>query len=404
MNARVAMKHSCLYPTRNIADEGSRCNMEYVDLAAQYKALKHDIDRNIQKVLTEGNFIMGPEVAELERKLAEYAGTKYCIGVANGTDALEMALMAWGIGPGDAVFVPSFTFVSTAEVVELVHATPVFTDIDGRTFNMDPASLREAILRVKQEGKLVPRVIVTVDLFGLSADYPAIRAIADEFDLLILEDGAQGFGGSINKQRVGSFGDISTTSFFPAKPLGCYGDGGAIFTDNDEYFKILSSIRVHGKGSDKYDNVRTGLNSRLDTLQAAILLPKLEAFEDYELDKRNELANFYDAEISDKLVKPLVPNGYYSSWAQYSLIAPSQEARTAIMAHLSEAGVPTNVYYRTPLHEQTVYAYLGYQVSDFPVSADISRRVFSIPMHPYMTAEDRDKIVRVLNEASEKFA
>lgn len=377
--------------------------MEYVDLGAQYKALKRDIDRNIQKVLDEGNFIMGPEVAELEQELAEYAGTKYCIGVANGTDALEMALMAWGIGPGDAVFVPSFTFVSTAEVVELVHATPVFTDIDNRSFNMDPSSLREAIVRVKEEGRLQPKAIITVDLFGLAADYPAIRAIADEFDLLILEDGAQGFGGSINGQRVGSFGDISTTSFFPAKPLGCYGDGGAIFTDNEEYYKILSSIRVHGKGSDKYDNVRTGLNSRLDTLQAAILLPKLEAFEAYELDKRNELANYYDAEISGKLIKPLVPAGYYSSWAQYSLIAPSQDVRTSIMEHLGANDVPSNIYYRTPLHEQTVYEYLGYQESDFPVSSDISRRVFSIPMHPYMTTEDREKIVRVLNEAVEKF-
>lgn len=373
--------------------------MEYVDLGAQYKALKADIDRNIQKVLDEGRYILGPEVSELEGKLAEYCGVNYCVAVANGTDALEMALMAWKIGPGDAVFVPSFTFASTAEVVELVKGVPVFVDVESSTFNLDPASLRSAIEWVKAEGKLVPKVVITVDLFGLPANYPAIREIADEYGLLILADGAQGFGGSINGQRTGSFGDISTTSFFPAKPLGCYGDGGAVFTDNEDYFKLLQSIRVHGKGIDKYDNVRTGLNSRLDTLQAAILLAKLEAFDSYELEQRNVAADYYTANLTNDLTKPTVPEAYYSSWAQYSLLAASEEERTLIIKQLADAGIPTSIYYRTPLHEQTVYQYLGYKLEDCPVSSEVSRRVFSLPMHPYLSEADLVEIVSAVNDA-----
>lgn len=373
--------------------------MEYLDLRAQYDVLKRDIDRNIQKVIDKGRFIMGPEVAELEEKLAEFCGVKYCVTVANGTDALQMALMLWNIGPGDAVFLPSFTFNSTAEVIGAVKATPVFTDIDPKTFNLDTKSLREAILRVRSEGKLKPKVIIAVDLFGQAANYPEIYKIADEYDLFVLEDGAQGFGASIQNQRVGSFGDIGTTSFSPANPLGCYGDGGAIFTDDASYYESLKSIRIHGKGGAEDDHVRPGLNSRLDTIQAAILLAKFEAFTGYELDRRNELANFYNSSLPMKLLKPIVPDGYYSSWAQYSLLAPSEEARSIILASLTEAGIPSHIYYRLPLHEQTVYKHLGYKREDLPVSADIARRVFSVPLHPYLSFDDAQIIVTAIRAA-----
>lgn len=373
--------------------------MEYLDLRAQYDVLKRDIDRNIQKVIDKGRFIMGPEVAELEEKLAEFCGVKYCVTVANGTDALQMALMLWDIGPGDAVFLPSFTFNSTAEVIGAVKATPVFTDIDPKTFNLDTKSLREAILRVRSEGKLKPKVIIAVDLFGQAANYPEIYKIADEYDLFVLEDGAQGFGASIQNQRVGSFGDIGTTSFSPANPLGCYGDGGAIFTDDASYYESLKSIRIHGKGGAEDDHVRPGLNSRLDTIQAAILLAKFEAFTGYELDRRNELANFYNSSLPMKLLKPIVPDGYYSSWAQYSLLAPSEEARSIILASLTEAGIPSHIYYRLPLHEQTVYKHLGYKREDLPVSADIARRVFSVPLHPYLSFDDAQIIVTAIRAA-----
>lgn len=373
--------------------------MEYLDLRAQYDVLKRDIDRNIQKVIDKGRFIMGPEVAELEEKLAEFCGVKYCVTVANGTDALQMALMLWDIGPGDAVFLPSFTFNSTAEVIGAVKATPVFTDIDPKTFNLDTKSLREAILRVRSEGKLKPKGIIAVDLFGQAANYPEIYKIADEYDLFVLEDGAQGFGASIQNQRVGSFGDIGTTSFSPSNPLGCYGDGGAIFTDDASYYESLKSIRIHGKGGAEDDHVRPGLNSRLDTIQAAILLAKFEAFTGYELDRRNELANFYNSSLPMKLLKPIVPDGYYSSWAQYSLLAPSEEARSIILASLTEAGIPSHIYYRLPLHEQTVYKHLGYKREDLPVSADIARRVFSVPLHPYLSFDDAQIIVTAIRAA-----
>ena len=289
--------------------------MQFRDLRRQYEALKEDIDKGIEEVIASSAFISGPSVKELEKALQEYVGVKHAITCANGTDALTIALMAWNVGEGDAVFVPDFTFFSSGECPAFAGTTPVFVDVDERTFNLDPAKLEEAIKKVQADGKLTPKVVVAVDLFGLPADYKAIKDICKRYDLLLLEDGAQGFGGSIDGQMACSFGDISTTSFFPAKPLGCYGDGGAIFTDNDEWAAIIRSICVHGKsGNDKYNNIRIGMNSRLDTIQAAILLPKLRAFADYELDAVNKVAKLYTEKLADSgLVLPMIPEGFVSS-------------------------------------------------------------------------------------------
>ena len=305
-----------------------------------------------------------------------------------------MPLMALGIGKGDAVFVPAFTFVATSEVVSLVGATPIFCDVCRDTFNLDPDSLRAQVQRVIREGRLRPRMVIPVDLFGLPANYPEIEAICREYHLTILEDAAQGFGGQINGKKACSFGDISATSFFPAKPLGCYGDGGAIFTDDEEMYKLLVSIRVHGKGSFKYDNVRVGLNSRLDTLQAAILLPKLHAF-DTENATRNRAAAMYTELLGSKFDTPTVPDGYLSSWAQYTIKADSPEHRDRILAGMKEQGIPTMVYYPKPLHFQQVYADLGYKPGDLPVSEALAQQVFSLPMHGYLTED----IIRTVCEA-----
>ncbi len=373
--------------------------IQFIDLGAQYRRLKAEIDANIQKVLDHGRFIMGPEVAELERELAAYVGVKHCISCSNGTDALLMPLMAWGIGPGDAVFVPAFTFIATAEVATLVGATPVFVDIDPDTFNMDSESLTRAISRVAGEGKLRPRVVMTVDLFGLPAEYDAIEAIANQHGLKLLEDAAQGFGGVYKGRRAGSFGDAAGTSFFPAKPLGCYGDGGAVFTNDDELADVLKSIRVHGQGEDKYDNIRTGLNARLDTLQAAILLPKLKAFAAYELDARNKIAAKYTAALAGTIKTPVIPAGLLSSWAQYSLLAQDPASRSRIQGRLKEAGIPTMIYYQKPLHLQTTYAGLGYKQGDLPVSEDVCGRIFSLPMHPYLEDQTIENAVRAIKES-----
>lgn len=357
--------------------------MEFVDLKAQYKKLKTEIDANIQRVLNHGHYLMGPEVAELEQQLAEYVGVKHCITCANGTDALHMVLMAWGIKKGDAVFVPTFTFMSTAEVVSLVGATPVFTDIDLKTFNMDAVSLEQQIEKVIEEGKLTPKAVIPVDLFGQPADYSKILPVAKKYNLLVLEDGAQGFGGDINGKKACSFGDAATTSFFPAKPLGCYGDGGAIFTDDDKLAELLVSIRIHGKGKEKYDNVRIGLNSRLDTIQAAILLPKLKAFKDYELQKRNEVAAAYTEGLKDKYVTPTILPGFTSSWAQYTLLLDNAQQRTKLQAKLKDAGIPSMVYYPKCLHQQNCYAELGYKTGDLPNAERASQGVLSLPLPIY---------------------
>lgn len=370
------------------------------DLKAQYHHLKDQIDAQIAAVLEEGAFISGPQVTQLEDALCRYTGRQYCVTVSNGTDALVMPLMAKGIGEGDAVFVPSFTFVATAEVVSQQGATPVFCDVDEATFNLDPASLRAQIERVRKEGRLKPRAVISVDLFGLPADYSEIRAVCDEFGLFLMEDAAQGFGGEINGVKACNFGDVSTTSFFPAKPLGCYGDGGAIFTDDPAMYEILTSIRVHGKGAEKYDNVRVGLNARLDTMQAAILLPKLEAF-DTENQNRNRMAALYTELLKGKYETPPVPNGFTSSWAQYTLRTRSPEHRTALQAALKEAGIPSMVYYPKPLHQQTVYLPLGYGEGSLPVSEHLSKVVLSLPMHGYLTEETVRSVCAVLNEIEE---
>lgn len=365
--------------------------MQFRDLIKQYGELKPSIDVAISTVIESASFISGPQVKELEDDLAKYVGVKYCITCANGTDALTMALMSWNIGPGDAVFVPDFTFFATAETVAFEGATPVFVDVDDITYNMDPIRLEEAIQMVLLEGKLIPKVVIPVDLFGLPAPYPEIREIASRYNLKILEDGAQGFGGMIEKKRACSFGNISTTSFFPAKPLGCYGDGGAIFTDDDEIAAYLASIRVHGKGSYKYENVRVGMNSRLDTIQAAVLLPKFKAFREYELDRVNKVARAYTECLKDVVKTPAIPDGYLSSWAQYTIQLGSQRERDSLQAVLEESGIPTMVYYPIPLHRQKVFDGLR-MYCECPVAERLCRTVLSLPIHPYMEMEDVRKI------------
>jgi len=366
--------------------------MEFRDLVKQYNVLKPEIDKAMIDVAASGGYIMGKAVKELEASLAEYVGVKHCISCANGTDALTLALKAWGIGAGDAVFVPDFTFFASAEVVSLEGATPVFIDIDEDTFNIDVKGLEKAIEKTLKEGRLTPKVIITVDLFGLPADYYAVKKIADKYNLLILEDGAQGFGGKINDRMACSFGDISTTSFFPAKPLGCYGDGGAVFTNNDEWAKIMDSLRVHGKGSFKYDNVRIGLNSRLDTLQAAILQVKFEAFKKYEVEDVNKAAAIYTEKLKGIVKTPVIPKGYYSSWAQYTIQLKDREQRDGLQAYLKEHGIPSMVYYPTPMHGQTAYKELNYPADSNPVTQRLCGTVLSLPIHPYITREDIEKV------------
>lgn len=364
--------------------------MEFRDLKHQYRVLKEDMDKAILKAAASGAFIMGPQVRELEQQLADYVGVKHCLTCANGTDALTLALKTWGIGPGDAVFVPDFTFFSSAEVVSLEGATPVFVDVCEDTFNIDPEDLEAAITRTLDQGILTPKVIVAVDLFGLPADYTRIREIADRYGLLILEDAAQGFGGEFNGHKACSFGDIATTSFFPAKPLGCYGDGGAVFTDNDEWAELIASYRVHGKGSDKYDNVRIGLNSRLDTLQAAVLQVKLKAFKSYELEAVNKAAEHYTSLLQGAVDTPLIPEGFYSSWAQYTIRLKNAEERDALQASLKAQDIPAMVYYPKPLHLQT--AFKGEAKDQCPVATSLCSRVLSLPLHPHITEGDIEKV------------
>lgn len=367
--------------------------MQFRDLKKQYQVLQKEIDLGIQSVIDSTSFINGKQVENLEKELAEYVGVKHCITCGNGTDALSMALMAWGIKAGDCVFVPDFTFFASGEVVSFEGATPIFVDVDERTFNMNPVKLETAIKKVLSEGKLIPRVIIAVDLFGLPADYNAIRPIADKYGLKILEDGAQGFGGEINGKRACSFGDISTTSFFPAKPLGCYGDGGAIFTDDDEVAAYLLSIRVHGKGSYKYDNVRIGWNSRLDTIQAAILLPKLHAFMNYERNAVNEVAKKYTEQLQEVVVTPFYEDNYVSSWAQYTIQLKAQEERDGLQQYLKEQGIPSMVYYPKPMHRQQAFVGLEFEEKEYQVTEKLCKTVLSLPMHPYLTDEEIVAIV-----------
>ena len=391
--------------------------MEFRDLKKQYQVLREEMDRAVLDAMASGAYIMGPQVRELEQQLAEYVGVKHCLTCANGTDALTLALKAWRIGPRDAVFVPDFTFFSSAEVVPLEGAEPVFVDVCEQTFNIDVADLERAVKRVLAEGRIRPRVGVAVDLFGLPADYRGIRAVADKYGLLILEDGAQGFGGTIEGKRACSFGDISTTSFFPAKPLGCYGDGGAVFTDNDEWAALIASYRVHGKGTFKYDNVRIGLNSRLDTVQAAVLKVKLKAFAEYELDAVNRTAARY-SELLQGVATPVIPVGYRSSWAQYTVRFASREERDSVQSTLKAYGIPAMVYYPKPLHLQPAFAKTPDQVGGdggnviqgdhsvipgltgnlCPVATSLCERVLSLPLHPYMTDEEIETVCGVIRK------
>lgn len=370
--------------------------MQFRDLQRQYQTLKPDIDRAVSRVLADGNFISGSQVAELEHQLADYVGVRHCITCANGTDALTLALMVWGIGRGDAVFVPDFTFFASGETPAYEGATPIFVDVEEDSFNMSPTSLEEAIIQVRKEGKLTPRVIVAVDLFGQPADYLHIRRLADQYGLLILEDGAQGFGGRIGERKACSFGDISTTSFFPAKPLGCYGDGGAVFTDHDEWAALLRSYCVHGKGSDKYDNVRIGMNSRLDTLQAAILQIKLAAFQEYELTDVNRIAARYTESLRETIKTPTVREGFYSSWAQYSVIMRNEAQRNGLQTYLREKKIPSMVYYPKPMSGQSAFREMDSVKVDLSVTADLCRRVLALPIHPYMTNEEQDEVIKEL--------
>ncbi len=360
--------------------------MQFRDLKKQYEVLKPRMDKAILDTVASAAYIGGPRVKALEDLLAAYCGVKHCISCANGTDALQLMLQAWGIGSGDAVFVPDFTFFASGEVVSFVGATPVFYDVDMDTFNADVNSLEAAIEAVKAEGKLNPKVIITVDLFGLPADYDAIEALAAKHGLLILEDSAQGFGGEINGKRACSFGDAATTSFFPAKPLGCYGDGGAIFTDDDEVAALLRSLCVHGKGSFKYDNVRIGVNSRLDAVQAAVLEVKLEAFAGYELEAVNKAAAWYDAQLAGVVKTPVIPEGFMSSWAQYTIQLPSREVRDGLQEALKAQGIPTMVYYPKPMHSQTAFADVKAYV-DCSNTEKLCHTVLSLPMHPYLDEE-----------------
>lgn len=377
--------------------------MQFRDLKKQYSVLKEDMDKAMIDVAASSQYINGPWVRELEAELAEYVGVKHCITCANGTDALSIAMMAWGIKAGDAVFVPDFTFFSSGEIVALAGATPVFVDVDKATYNMSTASLEQAILKVKEEGKLTPKAVVAVDLFGLPADFKAIRPIADKYGLLVLEDGAQGFGGEIDGKKACSFGDISTTSFFPAKPLGCYGDGGAVFTDDDDIAALAQSIRVHGKGTMKYDNVRVGLNSRLDSIQAAILQVKLKAFKDYELDDVNKVADKYTELLTEalgnKVVLPFIPEGFLSSWAQYTIQLKNREIRDAVQAALKEKGIPSMVYYPKPMHIQEAFGITDDYGFDCSNTEELCGTVLSLPMHPYMTDEEIREVVDALKAA-----
>ena len=372
--------------------------MQFRDLKQQYQVLKRDIDAAMIKVATDCNFISGTQVSELEKELAEYVGVKHCITCANGTDALSIAMMAWGIGAGDAVFVPDFTFFSSGEIVSHCGATPVFVDVDSDTFNICSKSLEAAVEKVIAEGNLKPKAVVAVDLFGLPADFDKIKHIADKYNLLVLEDGAQGFGGEIRGRKACSFGDIATTSFFPAKPLGCYGDGGAVFTDDDDLAALMQSIRVHGKGAMKYDNVRIGLNSRLDTIQAAILSVKLKAFKDYEVADVNKAADKYTGLLKDVVKTPVTPEGFYSSWAQYTIQLESREQRDELQAALKEKGIPTMVYYPKPMHKQLAFG-LGEDYGfDCSVTEKLCDTVLSLPMHPYLKDDEIEMVADAVKD------
>ena len=379
--------------------------MQFRDLSTQYRNLKQEIDKKISDVCSSAAFISGSAVFELEKELADYVGVKHCITCANGTDAITLAIRAWELGENDAVFIPDFTFFSSGECPAREGCRCVFVDVDKSTYNINPQKLEEAIQRVIDEGKYKARAVITVDLFGQPADYPAIRAICDKYELLLLEDGAQGFGGMIGEKRACSFGDISTTSFFPAKPLGCYGDGGSVFTDNDDWARLIRSYAVHGKAlDDKYNNIRLGYNSRLDTIQAAVLQVKFKAFRDYEVDSVNHIAEMYNHEIYNgklepSLVIPVVKSGFVSSWAQYTVQLPKEADRNKLQKEMKDKGIPTMVYYPKPMHAQGAFAGTDSEKADCKATDELCKRVLSLPMHPYMSESDVQRVVFVLKDS-----
>jgi UDP-2-acetamido-2-deoxy-ribo-hexuluronate aminotransferase len=386
--------------------------MQFVDLKTQQQKIRVELDRRIAAVLDHGHYIMGPEVFELEAKLAQYVGVKHAVSCASGTDALLMALMAYGIGPGDAVFTTPFSFFATAEVVSMLGAMPVFVDIDPQTYNLDPEALEATasafseksvppshpFLKVKSHRDLTPKAIIAVDLFGLPAEYDRINQIAQKYGLAVVEDAAQSFGALYRGRKAGSLGDVACTSFYPAKPLGAYGDGGMCFTNSDATAELLKSIRIHGMGQHQYDNVRIGINGRLDTLQAAILLAKFDIFP-AEIKMRGQAAATYSRLLAgcSGVQLPLVKREFESVWAQYSLLAESQTHREATRQRLSAAGIPTAIYYPKPLHLQAAFGDLGYRAGDFPVSEDCAARIFSLPMHPYLSLAEQERIADLVN-------
>ena len=374
--------------------------MQFRDLQKQYEVLKPEMDAAMIAVASGAHFISGEQVKTLEERLAAYVGRKHCITCGNGTDALELCMMAWGIGPGDAVFVPDFTFFASGEAVSTMGGTPVFYDVCADTFNADAKSLEAAIEAVIAEGKLTPKAVVDVDRFGLPADHEAVAAVCKKHGLLFLEDAAQGFGGMLHGKRNGAFGDAACTSFFPAKPLGCYGDGGAVFTDDDELDDLIRSLCVHGKGpGGKYDNIRVGMNSRLDNLQAAILLPKLRALREYEMQQRQAVAKWYSTAFTGNFTTPFVAEGCRSAWAQYALLAKDTAQRDRIVAHLTEKGIPNMIYYPTPQHALPVFRAEPTYGEAFQNANDYCARTFSLPMHPYLTMAEQETVINAVLEA-----
>ncbi len=368
--------------------------MQFIDLKKQQDLIRKDIDRRIQKVLDHGKYILGPEVKELEALLADFVGVKHAIGVSNGTDALLIALMALDVHPGDKIITSPFTFFATAEVIRNMGAIPVFVDIDERNYNIDPGKL-EKLLSESEAGEFAG--IIPVDIFGQLADYDSISKIAEKYNLWILEDAAQSFGASQNSKMSCSFGNVATTSFFPAKPLGCYGDGGMVFTDDDKIAEKVLSIRVHGKGIDKYDNVRIGMNGRLDTIQAAVLLSKMQIFEE-EIELRQQVVGRYNRLLEGIVKIPFVEENNISAWAQYCI---QHKYRVEIISYLKEKNIPTAIYYPTPMHLLTAFKDLGYKKGDFPISEAVSEKIFSLPMYPYLEENEQKFILDSIKEAIE---
>ena len=366
--------------------------MKFLDLKKQQSRIRITVKERLDTILEHGSYIMGPEVYELEERLADYCNVKHAISCSSGTDALLIPLMAWGIGPGDAVFTTPFTYVATAEVIALLGATPVFVDVYESTFNIDCEKLELAIQDTIKEGKLIPKAIIPVDLFGVPARYRLIDAIANKYNLKVIEDGAQSFGGSIGEKKVGTFGDVAATSFYPAKPLGCYGDGGAIFTNNDDLAEKCKAIRIHGTSSDKYNSEVIGLNGRLDSMQAAVLLEKLTIFDD-ELEMRNQVNNYYRKYLNNA---QYIPKNYHSAHALFSITLGSHKKREELLYKLKKNSIPNVIYYKYPIHLMKGFGYLKYKNGDFPVSENLSQTIVSLPMHPYLTEIEIDLIIEAL--------